>query len=183
MKGFSRKDQAFSMCGLSCALCPMKLGGYCPGCGGGEGNQSCTLARCSLERGGLEYCFQCGQYPCEKYENFDQYDSFLTHQGRARHVERARQLGVAQYRQELKEKASLLQTLLTEFYTGRKKTFYCVAVDLLELEDIRAVADQFLSVRDQKERERKAVAFLEELAVQRGTTLKLRKKPKKAKQN
>lgn len=47
MKGFSRKEPMFSLCGLNCALCAMHVGGYCPGCGGGEGNQSCAFARCS----------------------------------------------------------------------------------------------------------------------------------------
>ena len=49
MKGFTREDKRFSLCGLNCGLCPMQIGGYCPGCGGGEGNQSCAIARCSLE--------------------------------------------------------------------------------------------------------------------------------------
>ena len=51
MKGFNRKNQLFSLCGLNCGLCPMFLNKYCPGCGGGEGNQSCKIARCSMEHG------------------------------------------------------------------------------------------------------------------------------------
>ena len=39
MKGFIRSDRLFSLCGLNCGLCTMRLGGCCPGCGGGEGNQ------------------------------------------------------------------------------------------------------------------------------------------------
>ena len=34
MKGFTREETRFSLCGLNCALCSMYLGGYCPGCGG-----------------------------------------------------------------------------------------------------------------------------------------------------
>ena len=49
VKGFTRAETRFSLCGLNCALCSMHLGGYCPGCGGGAGNQSCAIARCSLE--------------------------------------------------------------------------------------------------------------------------------------
>ena len=41
MKGFERKNQLFSLCGLNCGLCPMRLGNYCGGCG--NGNQSCEL--------------------------------------------------------------------------------------------------------------------------------------------
>ena len=36
MKGFTREETRFSLCGLNCALCSMHLGGYCPGCGGGR---------------------------------------------------------------------------------------------------------------------------------------------------
>lgn len=59
MKGFTRREPLFSLCGLKCGLCRMHLGGYCPGCGGGEGNQSCAIARCSLEHGGPEFCWDC----------------------------------------------------------------------------------------------------------------------------
>lgn len=34
MKGFTRTETRFSLCGLNCTLCSMHLGGYCPGCGG-----------------------------------------------------------------------------------------------------------------------------------------------------
>ena len=37
MKGFTRGETRFSLCGLNCALCSMRLGGYCPGCGCGGG--------------------------------------------------------------------------------------------------------------------------------------------------
>ena len=53
MKGFTREETRFSLCGLNCCLCSMYLGGYCPGCGGGAGNQSCAFARCSLQHGGI----------------------------------------------------------------------------------------------------------------------------------
>ena len=42
MKGFERKNQLFSLCGLNCGLCPMRLGNYCGGCG--NGNQSLNIA-------------------------------------------------------------------------------------------------------------------------------------------
>ena len=33
MKDFARDETRFSLCGLNCLLCPMRTGGYCPGCG------------------------------------------------------------------------------------------------------------------------------------------------------
>ena len=59
MKGFKRNNQLLSLCGLNCGLCPMHIDGYCPGCGGGAGNQSCRIARCSLEHDNLTYCYEC----------------------------------------------------------------------------------------------------------------------------
>lgn len=51
----------------------MKLDNYCPGCGGGAGNQGCSIAKCSLQHDGVEYCYQCSEYPCEKYESIDEF--------------------------------------------------------------------------------------------------------------
>lgn len=77
MKGFVRKNQLLSLCGLNCGLCPMFIGKYCGGCG--NGNQSCGIARCSLEQGKIEYCYECEKYPCDRYLHIDEYDSFITH--------------------------------------------------------------------------------------------------------
>ena len=142
MKGFNRKNQLFSLCGLNCGLCPMFLNKYCPGCGGGEGNQSCKIARCSMEHNDVEYCFQCDEYPCPKYEHMDDFDSFMTHQGRKSDMERARQLGIETYNAEQVEKTKILDILLSEFNDGRKKTLFCTAVSLLNLQDLQAVLRQ-----------------------------------------
>ena len=97
MKGFNRPNQLFALCGLNCGLCPMFLNKYCPGCGGGEGNQSCKIARCSMEHGGVEYCFQCSEYPCPKYDHIDDFDSFITHRNRKSDMEKAKRFGIDTY--------------------------------------------------------------------------------------
>ncbi len=180
MKGFSRKDPHVALCGLSCGLCPMKLGGYCPGCGGGAGNQSCKLARCALERGGLEYCFQCGSYPCGRYEGFDQYDSFLPHQRRAKDLEAA-QANLEACHAQLEEKEAALAYLLEHCNDGRKKSLYCLAVYLLEPEDLRPLLARLQAepAMDGKARAAEAAKALREAAKKRGIELKLRKKPRK----
>ena len=50
MKGFTREETRFSLCGLNCRLCSMHLGGYCPGCGGGaaEGSRFAGGVRSTL---------------------------------------------------------------------------------------------------------------------------------------
>ena len=87
MKGFNRKNQLLSLCGLNCGLCPMLLGNYCGGCG--NGNQSCKIAKCSLEHGKIEYCYECEQYPCEKHQHIDEYDIFITSRRKKADLERA----------------------------------------------------------------------------------------------
>lgn len=182
MKGFMRENQFLSLCGLNCGLCLMKLDGYCPGCGGGAGNQSCTVARCSLQRG-VEYCFQCPEYPCQSYQNFDRYDSFITHQSRAQDFVTAQQIGITVYCAELQEKLVLLKKLLEHYNDGRRKSFYCMAVNLLALSQLQAILQQLeeegnLRGAFVKERAAAAVDLLQKAAAEKEIVLKLRKKPK-----
>jgi hypothetical protein len=180
LKDFVRSDLSFSLCGLNCALCTMKLGGYCPGCGGGAGNQSCAIARCSLKHGGCDYCFACREYPCAQYDGFAESDSFITHRNQGKDMEKARKIGVAAYRAELNEKADLLRYLLENFDDGRRKTFFCLAVNLLECPEIRAAIQkaetELLPGASEKERAALVVRCFAEAAEQNGIPLKLRKK-------
>lgn len=183
MKGFTRSDRLFSLCGLNCGLCTMRLGGYCPGCGGGEGNQSCAVARCSLDHGGVEYCFQCGEFPCARYESEDAYDSFITHRNRLRDLERARRDGVEDYRAEQRERCELLGALLERYNDGRRKTLFSLAANLLEPEDLREILERLAgeaSGLPVKERAGRAAALCKEAAARRGVDLRLRKPPGKS---
>lgn len=122
MRGFERENQLFSLCGLNCGLCPMFLGQHCGGCG--NGNQSCKIAGCSLEHGKIQYCYECEQYPCEKYQHMDEYDIFITSRRRTADLERAQSIGIEQYNLEQQEK------------------FFCVAVNLLGLSEIQEAIKQ-----------------------------------------
>ncbi len=179
MNGFKRQNQALSLCGLNCGLCPMLLGGNCGGCG--NGNQSCKIARCSLEHGKPEYCYECICYPCENYRNIDAYDSFITHQRQKADLEKAKQIGIRCYNEEQRDKRKILDYLLAHFNDGRKKTLYCTAVNLLELSDLQEAAEQ-LSARKElmdlpvKERAKAAAELLQEIGERRGLVLKLVRK-------
>ncbi len=183
MKDFYRTNPWFSLCGLNCGLCPMRLGNYCPGCGLGEGNQGCAVARCSLSHHKPEYCFQCGEFPCGKYEGVDAFDSFITHKNQMSDIEKFKEIGMDAYNDEQSGKSEILKLLLSEYNDGRKKTFFCVAVNLLELKDIKEIMGQ-LSVIEGKERlsvkERAAYAekLFKETASKQNVELKLRKKKK-----
>lgn len=184
MKGFARKETRFSLCGLNCALCSMHLGGYCPGCGGGAGNQSCAMARCSLEHGGIQFCCECSEYPCPRYEGFDDADSFVPHRNRQHDIAQARELGLETYLAQLEEKRTILDELLAHYNDGRRKTLFNSAVYLLPREDLRSVmaalgSQPELTEQPIKERALTAVGLLQEVADRRGVSLKLNKKPKK----
>lgn len=175
MKGFVRKDPLFSLCGLNCGLCSMHLGGHCPGCG--EGSQSCRLARCSMDRGGLEYCYECGEYPCEKYEKIDDFDSFITHKHRKRDMEKAKKLGPEAYGAEQREKIRLLEALLAGYNDGRKKTLYCLAVNLLEADEIKqALQTVEGEALPHEKRPGRMAEELNRIAAAKGIELKLRRK-------
>ena len=183
MKGFTRTETRFSLCGLNCALCSMHLGGYCPGCGGGTGNQSCAIAKCSLEHGGIQFCWECPAYPCPRYDDFDDGDSFVPHRNRQQNIAQARELGLDAYLVQLEEKRAILDELLAHYNDGRRKTFFNTAVYLLPLEDLRSVMAA-LSSRPElaehpiKEQALAAVSLLQEAAGRLNISLKLNKTPK-----
>ena len=157
----------------------MRLGGYCPGCGGGEGQQSCKLARCSLEHGNAAYCCDCGSYPCEKYRHFDDFDSFITHRRRAADLERMREIGEEAYNAEQRRKIEILRFLPGHFNDGRRKTFFCVAVNLLELADLQEIVQKLPEDAEElppKEKSAQAVRLFQQAAQARGVELKLHKK-------
>lgn len=179
MRDFKRENLLFSLCGLNCGLCPMNLNKYCPGCGGREGNQSCSIAKCSLQHGNVEYCFQCENYPCKKYDSIDEFDSFISHQHQKGDMDKFKELGIEQYSAEQQKKKNLLNRLLDTYNDGRKKTLFCVAANLLELNDLENIIselDENTSNLTLKEKSAHAASLLQKSAAKKTLVLKLRKK-------
>jgi len=181
MKNFRRNNILFSLCGLNCGLCTMHLGNHCPGCGGGE-HHSCAIARCSLEHDSIKYCFQCTEYPCPKYENIDKYDSFITHQNQLKDIQKAKEIGIDAYTKEQVEKVEILNCLFEKYNAGRQKSFFCLAVNLLDIKDIRAIMKHLTSNSEVnylpiKDRAAYAVSQFQGIADKQGIQLKLHKKP------
>ena len=181
MKGFVREHPAFSLCGLNCALCGLHLGGHCPGCGGGEGNQSCALARCGMVHG-VAYCTDCPLYPCARYEGADEEDnSFISTMHRRQDLSRMAAVGETAYLEQLSERAEVYRALEARYNDGRRKTLFRQAVNLLPLEDVRALLPaleaEVRADEDVKSRAARAAAFIAKRAEQQGISLKTRKKP------
>lgn len=181
MKHFRRPDPLFSLCGLNCGLCIMYIGGYCPGCGGGEGNQACAIARCSLAHEGVLYCIDCEDYPCAKYQGIELLDSFIVHRNQMKDLKKMKTLGLEAYQKEQQDKMNLLSRLLSGYNDGRHKSFFCLAVNLLEMKDLddlmREIEEKTEAMElPLKEKARVAVEAFERKARERGILLKLNRK-------
>ena len=181
MKDFNRTNLTFSLCGLNCELCSMHLDGYCPGCGGGNGNQSCAIAKCSLQHDKVEFCFLCPEYPCRRYEGIEEFDSFITHQRQIKDTIKAQKMGIEDYCEEQLQKANILKMLLSDYNDGRRKTFYCVAVNLLPLKDIENVMNSVVENTSfnnltLKEKAENIISRFQDIAAKQGIILRLRKK-------
>ncbi len=142
-KKFKRTDGLFSLCGLNCGLCPMFLRGGCGGCfTDSPCYPGCPIAPCSVDHGNVEYCFECEEYPCRRYDGIDLHDSLISHRNQKKDLEKAERIGIAAYREEQLTKKKILDRFLKEYDDGGNDVFFCLAVNMLEVEDLEAVLKQ-----------------------------------------
>ena len=181
MKNYRREHPETALCGLNCIFCPihnMKDG--CPGCGGGEGHQSCPKVRCAVERNVKEFCFECEDFPCEKYDGAGEGDSFITSMNIFSSMNFVRDNGIEVYKRTLYSKKAVLDKFLEKYNDGRKKTLFCTAANLLDEDSYREAYEKAEAVTDEnmslKERAAAAESILRDTADKKGISLKLRRK-------
>lgn len=185
MKEYKRKNPSFSLCGLNCCLCPRyhtESPSKCPGCGGKDfhlKHPSCAVITCSKQHGGMEYCFECPDYPCKKYKQQNGKDSFITYRNVLTDFDKASN-GLKQYTQQLHEKEAFLKYILNCYNDGKRKSFYCLAVNLLTLQEAgHAIEvcelDAAFKSADVKAQAQKIAEFFQEKAKARSIELILRK--------
>lgn len=183
MPPIQRRDYPLlSACGLNCGLCPrFHTDGTsrCPGCGGegfGDKRPPCSVVACCA-RHDVQFCFQCGEYPCKRLEGAELCDSFISHRNMRADFERAKRTGLDAYRAELNEKIGMLRVLLDMYNDGRRKSLYCTAVNLLALDDVRAVmariAEEVPHDAPIKEKAAQAAALFQAMADARQIPLRL----------
>lgn len=186
MSDYQRVYPMFSLCGLNCGLCPRyqtKGDSKCPGCGGKDfalKHPSCKVINCSKKHGQFEYCFQCPSYPCEKYNAEYTVDSFITYANVQKDMNKARKDGLENYQAELNAKIIILESLLEHYNDGRKKNYYCIAVNLLDLVTLQYIMKQInetiatkdISLKDKIEQ---VTTLFEAQAAASGIEIKLRK--------
>lgn len=93
-------------------------------------------------------------------------------------MEKAKRIGSAAYQAEQRKKWEILEFLLDTCNDGRRKGFFALAVNLLELEELQTVREELARDGDLplKERAARAASMLRALADRRQVELKLRKR-------
>lgn len=137
---FNRTDGLFSLCGLNCGLCPMQIRGECSGCfNGSTCYKTCPIAPCSVRHGGVDYCYQCEEYPCRRYDGIDRHDSLISHRNQKKDLAKAKEIGIEAYLAEQRTKKNILTRFLEDYDDGTKEVFFCLAVNMLEVDDLRGI--------------------------------------------
>ena len=176
---FTRDNLLFSLCGLNCSLCPMFVKKTCSGCiKGSMCYNICNIVPCSLEHGAVDYCFECEEYPCEKYDGVDLHDSLISHLNQKKDMEKAKSIGIENYHKEQIEKRAILNRLLNEYDIGHRDVFFCLAVNLLEVNDLNAVLNQANELTENMDLSDKSdlmKELLNDIAEKRNIVLKLRR--------
>lgn len=131
--------------------------------------------------GRIEFCYLCDEYPCEKYDDIDMFDSFITHRNQLKDLEKVKKIGIDAYQIELTEKIEILKYLLANYNDGRRKNFFCIAVNLLELQDVKSVVEQIATETESdnltlKEKSTLVANMFQLMAAKRNIVLKLNKK-------
>lgn len=185
MEEYQREYPLFALCGLNCGLCPRhqtKGGSKCPGCGGPDfhlKHPACAVITCSRKHGGVEFCFQCTEYPCKRYAMPSNADSFITYRNVLADMETAKTVGIATYTAELDGKVAILERLIKDHNDGRRKAFYCLGVNLLPMEDLEDIMQSIKALDGSslgvKERVPSIAALFEQKAKKRKVRLELRK--------
>ena len=180
----TRNYPQFAACGLNCGLCPRYYtdgDSRCPGCAGDgflDVHPTCGILSCCQLKGN-EYCFECDEFPCKKFAGWGESDSFITHRNYLTDMEKVKKIGIDAYKTELNSKIQVLEELLDNYNDGRRKGFYCLTVNLLDLTDIETIMGQIKNeINPQatmKEKATIAVRMFNQKADEKGISLKMRK--------
>jgi hypothetical protein len=185
MKEYKRKYPLFSLCGLNCGLCPRYHtdgASKCPGCGGPDfhlKHPTCAVITCNKKHDDVEFCFQCSSYPCERYLKQKKADSFISYRNVLVDFKKSKE-DIAKYKTELNGKVKILKYLIAHCNDGKKKNFYCVAVNHLKLSDLKNIMDQIdkqIKSKDvgSKNKIEIVVDLIEKMAKKENVELRLRK--------
>jgi hypothetical protein len=184
VKEYSRKYPEFSLCGLNCILCPRyqtEGSSKCPGCGGKqfyEKHPSCSVITCSQKHNNIEFCFECDEFPCKKFDIPIKQDSFISKKNFMENMNEAKK-DITKYVDELKEKEKVLEYLIHNYNDGKMKGYYCLAVNLMSINELKRIIDELHKKEELdleiKEKAKLAKRIIENNAAVLGIRVELRK--------
>ena len=175
------------ICGLSCRLCPRYHVEGKSRCGGCKSDirmaVGCPFITCAVKRKGIEFCWDCEENEtCErwkKHRRFSrQHDTFKCYRKLEDNISSILKNGVDEFEKAQKTREQLLKEMLQDFNEGRSKNYYCVAVTVLEVEELKKALRE---AREQseglgiKEKSKILHSILDKVAERNNSTLKLRK--------
>ena len=141
MKDFLRQEPLFSPVRAQLRPLHHASGGHCPGAAEGPATSPVPWPGAPSSTAG-GFCWMCPDYPCDRYQGFDDYDTFLPHRNRQRDIAQAQEMGLEAYLTQLRARMAALDTLLTHYNDGRRKTLFATAAYLLDWPALQAVMEQ-----------------------------------------
>ena len=143
----------------------------------------CPFITCAIKRKGIEFCWECKENDsCEKWrkhrEAGKRFDSFKCYQKLEDNIAFIQKNGIKELEKVQKIREKLLKEMLQCFNEGRSKSYYCIAVTVLEIEELEKVlrkAKEESKGLEIKERSRVLHSLVDEVARRKNYYLKLRK--------
>jgi hypothetical protein len=138
---------------------------------------------CALKREGVEFCWDCRKNEtCERWRNHraagKKQDSFKSYQKLEADIGLIKDEGIEAFNQLQKARESRLLKFLTEFNDGRSRSYYCIAVTVMTLDELDGALEEGVrrsNSREIMDRSKMMHTLLDSIACARGYQLKLRK--------
>ncbi|MCJ7764211.1 MAG: DUF3795 domain-containing protein, partial [Dehalococcoidales bacterium] len=133
------------ICGLSCRLCPRyqtDATSKCNGCKSADRMAAgCPFITCAIKNKEVEFCWDCRiNESCDIWrrhrETGKKYDSFKSYQKLEDDIKFIKTQGVKAYDEQQRVRESLLLKLLNEFNEGRSRSYYCIAVTIMDADEL-----------------------------------------------
>lgn len=178
------------ICGLSCQLCPQyhtHSKSRCEGCKSkSRMTLGCPFITCAIKKKAVEFCWECeDSLNCEKWRKHrdagKRFDSFKCYQKLEEDITFIQENGFEEYKKLQNIREAILKDMLNNYNEGRSKSYYCVAVTVLKIEELKQAvirAEENSKGLDIKRKSKVLHSILDEIAKQEGYFLKLRKKVK-----
>jgi hypothetical protein len=162
----TKKYSAIGCCGIDCGLCPRYHTdgkSKCPGCGGIDffkKHPSCSIITCCAKNKQLETCADCLDFPCGKMKNWDSADSFVTHKNSLVNLHSIIKNGLPAFIRQQNMRIELLERIIENYDDGRSKSFFCLALALLPLNDIKTAIKEITCHKNEFKDKKSIAKFL-----------------------